>query len=148
MLKTVWEVSNRIGVAAALVFAALLVACAQSNPDAERTAYEDSKPWLRLLDNGDYAQCWQVAAPMFRHKESLEGWIAKAQSYREPLGAFGSRQLNTARYLVDPWGWPAGEYVAVVYDSHWQAGSIYESVNMQKQADGSWLMVGYDVQPQ
>ncbi len=138
--------SSRFG--AALALAAVLCACGQSNPEAERAAVLASEPWLQLMDSGDYAQCWEAAAPLFRKRETLQSWTGKAQGYREPLGSFDSRQLNTARYILDPWGAPAGEYVVVVYDSHWQAGSIYENVNMQKQADGSWLMVGYDVQQQ
>ena len=132
-----------------LALAAVLSACApQGNPEAEHAAFVATDPWLQLMDSGDYAGCWEAAAPLFRSKETQESWIGKAQGYREPLGDFKSRELNTLRYLVDPWGAPPGEYVSVIYDSHWQAGTIYESVNMQKQADGSWLTVGYDVQQQ
>ena len=131
-----------------LAFAAatLLVACAQSNPEAERAAFLASEPWLALMDAADYEQCWQTAAPLFRDTEGVDDWVAKAKSYREPLGAFESRQLNTTTYLADPWFAPSGEYAVVVYDSHWQAGTIYENVYMQRQSDGSWQVAGYAVQ--
>ena len=130
----------------ALAAAALLLACAQSNPEAERAAFLATEPWLALMDAADYEQCWQTAAPLFRETEGQDDWLAKAKSYRDPLGAFESRQLNTTSYLVDPWLAPAGEYAVVVYDSHWQAVTIYENLYMQRQPDGNWLVAGYAVQ--
>lgn len=100
------------------------------------------------MDAADYRRCWETAAPLFRDTEELDDWQAKANGYREPLGAFRSRALNTTTYLANPWFAPAGDYAAVVYDSHWQAGAIYETVYMQRQPDDSWLVAGYAVQQQ
>lgn len=132
--------------AAAIALLFILGACAQSNPAAEEAAADATGPWLALMDAGDYAQCWEVAAAHFREQESLAEWRDKAHGYRDPLGAFQSRTLSTTRYFVDPWGAPPGEYVVVVHDSRWDAGAIFETVNMQKQGDGGWLVVGYNVQ--
>lgn len=126
----------------------LLGACAESNPEAERAAAQASEPWLALMDKADYAGCWQAAAPLFRDQEALESWLAKAEGYRDPLGDFKSRQLNDTTYIVDPWFAPPGEYAIVVYDSHWNAGSIYETLHMQRQVDGGWLVAGYSVRQQ
>ena len=131
---------------AAIALLFMLGACAQSNPAAEKAAAEATAPWLALMDAGDYAQCWEDAAAHFREQEELAAWQAKAHGYRDPLGAMQSRMLDTTRYFVDPWGAPPGEYVVVVHDSRWDAGAIFETVNMQKQADGGWLVVGYNVQ--
>ena len=135
-----------VGNAAAVALLFILGACAQSNPAAEEAAADATGPWLALMDAGDYAQCWEVAAAHFREQESLAEWQDKAHGYRDPLGAFQSRTLSTTRYFVDPWGAPPGEYVVVVHDSRWDAGAIFETVNMQKQGDGGWLVVGYNVQ--
>ena len=132
--------------ATAIVLLFVLGACGQSNPAAEEAAANATGPWLALMDAGDYAQCWEVAAAHFREQESLAEWRDKAHGYRDPLGAFQSRTLSTTRYFVDPWGAPPGEYVVVVHDSRWDAGAIFETVNMQKQGDGGWLVVGYNVQ--
>ena len=130
---------------------ALLLAiagCAQSDPVAEGAAFEATKPWLAIMDAGDYARCWEEASPLFRDQESQDGWAAKAEGYRDPLGGLKARQLNVARVIRDPWGAPAGLYAAVVYDSHWDNGVIYETVNMQQQGDGRWLVAGYQVKQQ
>lgn len=135
---------GRTGIFAAAM--ALSWACAESNPAAERAAAGATLPWLEALDGGDYARCWNAAAPLFRESVARDKWPEKARGYREPLGAFASRRLNTTTYIVDPWGAPDGEYVIVVYDSRWAAGSIYESLHMQRQPDGRWLVAGYSVQ--
>ena len=127
---------------------ALLLGCAESNPEAEQAAYDATEPWLALMDQGEYGQCWASAASLFRDTEDHEDWVTKARGYRDPLGEFKSRQLNATNYIRDPWGAPPGEYVIVVYDSHWQNGTIYESVHMQRQVDGGWLVAGYSVQQQ
>ena len=122
--------------------------CAQSDPVAEGAAFEATKPWLAIMDAGDYERCWVEASPLFRDQESQDGWAAKAKGYRDPLGGLKSRQLNVTRVIRDPWGAPAGLYAAVVYDSHWDNGVIYETVNMQQQSDGRWLVAGYQVKQQ
>ncbi len=137
-----------IRIVVAMVLALSLGACTERNPEAERAAFEATRPWLDSMDAGDYDQCWQAAAPLFRDQESLEAWTAKAHEYRDPLGALQSRQLNVTHVLTDPWGAPPGQYAVVVYDSHWAAGSIYESVHVQRQPDGTWLVAGYRVRQQ
>ena len=132
----------------AMAVATLLAGCAESNPEAERAAFLATKPWLALMDAADYRRCWETAAPLFRDTEGQDDWIAKATSYHEPLGTFQSRELNTTTYLTDPWAAPPGEYAVVVYDSRWQAGTIYENLYMQRQPDGAWQVAGYSVQQQ
>ena len=135
-------------VAALAALGILLAGCGESNPAAERAASTASEPWLALLDAGDYAGAWEAAGPLFREMEGRESWIAKAEQYRAPLGAFKARQPQDATYLTNPWGAPAGAYAAVVYDSRWERGTIYEIVTMQQQPDGAWLPAGYDVADQ
>ena len=127
----------------------VLGACSESNPEAERSAYEATKPWIALMDQGEYEKCWDEAAPWFRDKiSSRDMWIAKAHETRDPLGNLVFRELNTTTYKTNPMGAPDGEYTIVVYSSSWDAGSIYESVSMQRQPDGSWGVVGYFVKQQ
>ena len=122
--------------------------CAESDPVAESAAFEATKPWLVTMDAGDYEQCWEEASPLFRDQESQDSWAAKAKGYRDPLGGLKARQLNVTRVIRNPWGAPAGLYAAVVYDSHWENGVIFETVNMQQQSDGRWLVAGYQVKQQ
>lgn len=127
---------------------ALTVGCAESNPVAERAARDATEPWLALMDAGEYEQCWDAAASLFRDEESLDAWVAKAEGYRNPLGALQSRAPNVTRVIPNPWGAPSGLYAAVVFDSHWQNGTIFETVYMQQQEDGRWLVAGYTVMQQ
>lgn len=127
----------------------VLAACSESNPEAERAAHEATKPWLALMDSGDYEKCWDDAAPWFRDQiASRDAWIAKAHETRDPLGDMKFRELSTTTYATNPIGAPDGEYTVVVYSSSWDAGSIYETVSMQRQPDGSWGVVGYHVKQQ
>ena len=127
---------------------ALVGGCAESNPVAERAAFAATTPWLAIMDDGDYERCWAEAAPLFRDMEGREAWVGKAMGYRDPLGAFKSRELNVARVVENPWGAPDGLYAAVVYDSFWENGTIFETVYMQQQDDGGWLVAGYNVKQQ
>ncbi|MCE2460587.1 MAG: DUF4019 domain-containing protein [Pseudomonadales bacterium] len=130
-------------------FGLVLGACSESNPEAERAAYEATKPWLALMDDGEYKRCWEAAAPWFRENvASLEMWVAKANETREPLGEMTFRELDTTTFKTNPIGAPDGQYTVVVYRSSWEAGSIYETVSMQRQPDGSWGVVGYHVKQQ
>ena len=135
-------------VAALVTLGISLAGCGQSNPEAERAALAASEPWLALLDAGDYAGAWDAAGPLFREMEGRESWIAKAEQYRAPLGAFKARQPQDTTYLANPWNAPDGAYAAVVFDSRWERGAIYEIVTMQQQPDGLWLAAGYDVADQ
>ena len=76
-----------------VLLAFVLGACSQSNPEAERSAYEASKPWIALMDEGEYEQCWDEAAPWFRDKVARDMWIAKAHETRDPLGEMAFREL-------------------------------------------------------
>ena len=122
--------------------------CAESNPAAEGAATAAAEPWLALMDAEEYERCWDAAAQLFRDTESRETWVTKAAGYRDPLGAFKSREQNVTRVIRNPWGAPAGLYAAVVYDSYWQNGTIFETVHMQQQGDGNWLVAGYNVRQQ
>ena len=140
----------RWGALAAIVVLALpLGACSETNPEAERAAREATKPWLEMMDEGEYERCWDEAAPWFRENVgSREMWLAKAHETRNPLGEMNFRELNHTTYATNPIGAPDGEYTVVVYSSSWDAGNIYETVSMQRQPDGSWGVVGYHVKQQ
>ena len=135
-------------VAAGVFAASLLGACGESNPAAQQAALAASEPWLALIDAGDYAEARRTAAPLFRELESAEAWDAKVREYRDPLGPLESRAIRTNTYFTDPWNAPSGAYAVLVFDSQWEGGAIHEVVNMQRQADGSWLVAGYDVAQQ
>lgn len=132
-------------VVAALLGGLVLAGCVESNPEAEQAALAASEPWLALLDAGDYPAAWRSAAPLFREREEEASWLEKAERYRQPLGAFESRQLQSTKFLSAPWNAPAGAYAVVVFDSRWERGAIQEIVYMQQQEDGRWLAAGYDV---
>lgn len=124
-------------------------ACRESSPEAEQAAYEATKPWLAMMDAGEYEQSWEAAAPWFRDNiGSVDQWLAKAQETRKPLGALRSRELKMTTFKTNPMGAPDGEYTIVVYDARWEKGDILETVSMQRQADGSWQVVGYHVKQQ
>lgn len=128
--------------------ATLLGACGESNPAAQQAALAAGEPWLALIDAGDYDEARRTAAPLFRELESAEAWDAKVREYRTPLGALESRAISTNTYFTNPWNAPTGAYAVLVFDSQWEGGAIHEVVNMQRQADGSWLVAGYDVAQQ
>ena len=118
-------------------------ACTERDPDAERAAAEATAPWLARMDAGAYADCWETAAPLLRERVTREGWEQRATEARAPLGDLRERALAATTFVTNPWGAPAGRYVIVVYASSWQGGAIHETVSMQEQPNGAWLVAGY-----
>ena len=130
---------------AVIVLALLAGGCAERDPLAEEAARVATLPWLERMDAGAYDECWHAAAPFFRERVSLEAWRRQADEARSPLGDLRERTLAATTTKTNPWGAPAGRYVIVVYASEWAAGDIYETLSMQENVSGAWLLVGYHV---
>lgn len=134
-----------LAVLAVTALALVMSACAEHDPDAEQAASDATAPWLQRMDAGAYADCWEAAAPLLRERVTREEWGQRATEARSPLGGLRERALETTTFVTNPWGAPEGRYVIVVYASSWEAGDIHETVSMQEQPDGAWLVAGYHV---
>ncbi len=128
---------------APLVLVSLLqatAALAQANAQA-------GDAFLKLIDGRAYGESWDEASEFLRRSISRDGWVARMQAMREPLGAAAVRILRDSDLRHDPSGAPAGDYLLLTYETTFTGGGIAktETVPMILGADGRWRAVGYFV---
>lgn len=122
-------------------FMAVSTFCVQANEDV--TA---STTWLKVVDNGDYAQSWQQADAFFQKNVTEALWVSKLKEVRTPLGDVESReQANRKTFTTLP-QLPEGEYVLLQFNTNFEnRPQSTESVTLKK-SDGQWQVIGYFIQ--
>lgn len=120
---------------------------AQANPELQQ-AFEDSAnvaaQWLKLIDEGKYADSWDYAAQKFQVTLKKEEWVLVEQKLRQPMGSLISRQLVQQLPAKDPKGLPAGDYMVLAYKSSFtNRPNVRELVTMVKESDGQWRVLTY-----
>jgi hypothetical protein len=114
---------------------------------ATQAARDHGKVWLDWIDQGQYAESWDAAAPLFQSSTSKEQWEAALARGRAPLGGLSSRELRAAEYKTSLAGAPAGKYVVIHYDSGFaNKARAREVVTLRQQPDESWKVAGYFVE--
>ncbi len=98
--------------------------------------------WLGLMDNGDYAQSWETAAPYFQRVMSKEKWTSELQKVRHPLGPVLSRKFISSTFAMGR-SWRVVKFTTS-FDGLLEAT---ETVTYAKQASGGWLAIGYLIRP-
>lgn len=116
--------------------------------DAEReAARQRARAWLALVDQGQYAESWQAAAPLFQSSTTMPQWERAVQRARGPLGQLSKRELRAAEYKTSLEGAPGGEYVVVHYDSAFATKpTAREVVTLVSAPNDSWQVVGYFIE--
>jgi serine/threonine protein kinase len=96
--------------------------------------------WLAIMDAGNYAQSWDVAAKYFQKAITKAEWIERLQSARQPQGKVISRQLRTARRF--------GSRFTATFDTAF-AGlkAAVETMTFSRESDGQWRAIGYRILP-
>ena len=121
------------------LFAAAALLCLATNAPAQQAAQpspdDRARQWLTLMDNGNYAQAWNDAAPVF-HKGTSDGWSVDAAHTRAPLGAMVSRDLHDVKVT--------GRTATVRYDSSFaQKARATETVILELRPPGGWSVSSY-----
>jgi hypothetical protein len=131
----------------ALGMAAMILAAAsglRGADAAEKAAEGSALAWLATVDAGKYGESWDSAAALFKASLSRSRWEAALEKVRRPLGKVVSRKLRGAKSLTEIPNGPAGEYVAIQYDTAFEnAPGMTETVTPMKDKDGAWRVSGY-----
>lgn len=111
-------------------------------------ARQQAEIWLPLVDDGDYQESWETAAPMFQQSVTQEQWTQAARQVREPLGELKSRKLRNAEHSTSLPNAPEGEYVKIEFSTSFaNANETTETIVMKKTEDEAWATVGYFIKP-
>lgn len=107
-------------------------------------AISSAEAWLRLADEGRYADSWKAASQYFRAAVQQDQWEAAMQGVRRPLGAAVSRTLGSSHYATSLPGAPDGEYVVIQYTTEFKnKKAAVETITPMLDADGEWRVSGY-----
>ncbi|MFC5499031.1 DUF4019 domain-containing protein [Caenimonas terrae] len=129
-------------------------AAAASEPAAEAQASPEVKEkaaaatlaasgWLLLLDRRDWGRAWETTSAMFRKAVPLASWMDGIPKARD-LGDFVEREPVEAVYKPTLEGYPAGDYVTVIYGSKFsKKEEVVEVITTVREADGKWRVTGY-----
>ncbi len=122
----------------------ILTLCASCARSIELTpaAQQASQTALRLIDDKSYTQSWEQASTIFRDIVTLEAWLTRVASLRDPHGQFHERLQRSAVAMTDPADSPKGEWIVITYDSRFDKNIVVETLMMYLE-DGRWRMAGY-----
>lgn len=107
-------------------------------------AVTSAETWLSGIDQGNYAESWQDAAPIFQKAVTAAAWENSMNNFRKPLGDLQSRQLISAQRVAQLPGVPDGQYVVMQFvTSFVNKQSAVETVTVGPLQDGKWKASGY-----
>jgi hypothetical protein len=130
-----------VAVMLALVFTTRSVA---GQPAPEVTGERAAKSWLKLVDDGKYAQSWRDASSYFRSRVSKDDWVSTISSLRQALGGLEARELISNKAATSLPGAPDGNYVVILYHTSFtHKASATETVVMMLDKDGHYRLSGY-----
>jgi ABC-type glycerol-3-phosphate transport system substrate-binding protein len=123
-----------------------LAGCGQKNPahtQAEDAATEAALAWLKLIDDGNYAESWEQSAASFKNATTAEKWAAMVKPIQSPLGKVQSREVANRDYMTSLPNAPKGEYVIIQFKTNFEnkKGAVETVTPMLE--DGKWKVSGY-----
>jgi len=121
-----------------------LTSCGEEVEPSE-SQIQASLSWLRLADDAQYTRSWDEASVLFQKAVDRLVWSQKLQSVRAPLGEMVTRDLESARLIVDPAGQPDGEYLVLSYESSFESKrrAIETHTLVFEASTNLWLSAGY-----
>jgi tetratricopeptide (TPR) repeat protein len=100
--------------------------------------------WLKLIDEGQYAESHRAAAKYFQGAVTETAWENSMETFRKPLGTVVSRSLKSAVSHPELPGAPDGSYVVMQFDTSFTDKKVsVETVTFMLEKDGQWRAAGY-----
>jgi len=118
------------------------------NSKAEKSSISAVQAWLSLMDNGHYAQSWEIAADSFHNAITKTDWVAKSEAVRQPLGKVLSRKLSTTEQISTLPGMPNDSYFVAKFDTAFaNFKPATETVTFALTDDSQWKAIAYLILP-
>ena len=110
----------------------------------EEPAVVAAEDWLKLVDDGKFAESWKESTEYFKGVVKQYQWEQSIQSVRIPLGAVISRRLKAKNFATSLPGAPDGEYVIIQFATSFEnKTSAVETITPMMDKDGQWRVSGY-----
>ena len=131
--------------AAVLLFAGWSASLAAADTAAkEKAAIAAAESWLKLVDDGKYADSWKQAAAFFKSAVPQQTWETQIAAVRRPMGKKLTRTLSNSKYAATLPGAPDGEYVVIQFSASFEnKKSAIETITPMLEKDGKWRVSGY-----
>lgn len=117
------------------------------SPEVQASMIESAKvaeDWLKLVDQGRYADSWEKAAKLFQRTITKSGWVVALDMIRKPLGTVRSRKIRDQKPAWNPKGLPAGAYMVLDYSTEFSHGNAsIEQITMVQESDKNWKVLTY-----
>ena len=116
---------------------------AQQRSEPPKEALNFAQSWLKLVDNGQYADSWHDMADIFKQEVTQDQWVQDLKRVRAPLGKLSERGRPSVTRSSDP---AVGEYIVFQFESIFENNkAAREAVSVIKGDDGNWDVLGYSI---
>lgn len=113
---------------------------------AEQSARAAAQSWLRLVDEGDFEESWEAAAPVFRERVPQETWEERGDLLRDSIQTGVNRTRTMVEYRDSLRRITGGPFVILKFRSSPGDLSVEETV-LTARIDDAWNVAGYQVTP-
>lgn len=110
-----------------------------------QAAFQASQDFVKLLDEGKYAESWDQSSDIFKLTIAKEDWVASMQKIRSPLGKETSREMQDIRIAVNPKGLPQGDYIVVIFETSFSNKPKAMELVTLRFVEGTWKVLTYQV---
>lgn len=122
---------------------ALLLPVAAFAADDSQQASDAASAWLKLVDDGNYAQSWSDASKLLQSRIDQAEWAQKVKPIRDSLGAVVSRKAGDTQLTKTLPGAPDGDYAIVRFTTKFaNKAEAVETVTLSRE-NGVWQTAGY-----
>lgn len=135
-----------LAVAACLFSGPLAVAAEDAKPSSD-DAKTAALAWLKLVDEGKYADSWKEASEFFKVMVTEQKWVNAMNRSRQPLGSVQTRELKTAEFTHELPRAPRGDYWVIQFATNFDGTAAIETVTPALDKNGKWHVSGYFIKP-
>lgn len=135
-----------LAVAACLLPGRLAVAADEPKPSPDE-AKAAALGWLKLVDEGKYADSWKEASEHFKVMVTEQKWVDTMNQSRQPLGSVQTRALKSAEFVHELPRAPRGDYWVIQFETNFDGTDAIETVIPMLGKDGKWHVSRYSIKP-
>jgi hypothetical protein len=142
--------SGTAGTAGTSALGAMLVVAHEPRlgpqPNSLDNAVSGATHWVALSNSHRPDAMWLEAGAMMQRLVPRAEWVRYLRKIRVDRGQLVGREWFEVTRVRDPVGLPAGDYLNVIFVSHFARAVQFETVSLAPGSAG-WMPVGYVIRP-
>lgn len=130
------------------VLAIIIAPQIMNKPDKNQTeaSVNAANEFLEMIDQGNFADSWQIAAPYLRNNIPQQDWESKLVKIRETFGPVAERTLQDVNFTAPTDELPDSKVIMLEYATRFAKQSMHEVITLAQGQDNRWRVVGYFIQ--